>query len=465
MASVNISVKNPASKTHGGAISKRITPEMELHRTVMGCMLWENNFYEDGQSVADRIKSLVPKVHPLICSQMAIKARTDMHLRHVPLLIVREMARIPSYRPFVADALRNVIQRADELCEFLAIYWQDDKNQPIAGSVKKGLAQAFTKFSAYDLAKYNRDGAVRLRDVMFLVHPKPINNEQTIAFSHLAKDTLKAPDTWEVALSSGANKLETFTRLIRENKLGGLAFLRNLRGMVEAGLSDYDIEKGFESVNFDKVLPFRFISAAKHAPQFESFFENALYNKLRDYPKLQGKTILVVDVSGSMGGPISSGSELSRLDAAKGLSMLLAEQCESFRLYLTAGNDYDGKHKTKLYPARKGFALGDVIKTGYDSLGGGGLFLTQCLDYIYQEEAEADRIIVITDEQDCDKKLNPAKANAFGNVNYLVNVGAYKNGIGYGKWTHIDGFSEQVVEYIRELENWGNSNSELNKAA
>jgi 60 kDa SS-A/Ro ribonucleoprotein len=35
---------------------------------------------------------------------------------------------------------------------------------------------------------------------------------------------------------------------------------------------------------------------------------------------------------------------------------------------------------------------------------------------------------------------------------YVINVGCYKNGVGYGAWTHIDGWSEAIVEYIRALE-------------
>jgi hypothetical protein len=85
-------------------------------------------------------------------------------------------------------------------------------------------------------------------------------------------------------------------------------------------------------------------------------------------------------------------------------------------------------------------------------LGGGGIFLVQCLDYIKKREKTADRIIVFTDEQDCDQKLNPASADAFGKRNYLVNVAAYRNGIGYEKFVHIDGFSETVLGYIRESE-------------
>lgn len=36
---------------------------------------------------------------------------------------------------------------------------------------------------------------------------------------------------------------------------------------------------------------------------------------------------------------------------------------------------------------------------------------------------------------------------------YMLNVGTYQNGVGYGaKWTNISGFSEAVIRFITELE-------------
>lgn len=37
----------------------------------------------------------------------------------------------------------------------------------------------------------------------------------------------------------------------------------------------------------------------------------------------------------------------------------------------------------------------------------------------------------------------------------MINVASARNGVGYGKWVHIDGWSEAVVEYIREAERLG----------
>ena len=152
---INVAAKDNL-KTHEGAPAKRITAEAQLRRSLMSCMLWEDTFYEDGQEIADRIASLVPLVKPETVASMAIEARERMKLRHAPLWLVREMARQPRHKVLVADTLARVIQRADELAEFVALYWKDGR-QPLSKQVKKGLAQAFTKFDAYQLAKYNRD--------------------------------------------------------------------------------------------------------------------------------------------------------------------------------------------------------------------------------------------------------------------------------------------------------------------
>lgn len=423
----------------------------------MACMLWEDEFYESGVSIAKRITELLPQVDAATVADIAVRARNESKLRHVPLLIVREMARLPSHRHLVAYTLFNVIQRPDELGEFVSIYWKD-KRQPLSAQVKKGLARAFGKFDAYQLGKYNREAKVTLRDVMFLVCPKPKDAQQAALFKSLADNSLAAPDTWEVRLSEGANKKDTFTRLINENRLGALALLRNLRGMQDAGVARETIVKGLESMNVERVLPFRFIAAKPYATAFEPQLEAAMFKCCAELPKLPGKTVLVVDTSGSMtGGNVSAKSDLTRVDAAKALAMLVREQCEDASIYATAGDDYARKHATMQVPARRGFALADLFFSEEmgRQIGGGGIFLKQCMDYIAEREKDVARVIVLTDEQDCDNKCSPEKAVALGKHNYIVNVSSYKNGIAYQKWTHINGWSEHVIEYILAAESQG----------
>lgn len=457
---LNRAVVVPSRYTHGGAKAAKINAEQELRRSVMACMLWEDEFYETGQRIADRINALIPQVEPQAVADMAHEARVNMKLRHAPLLLVREMARHATHKGLVAETLQKVIQRPDELSEFVAIYWKD-KKQPLSAQVKRGLAAAFQKFDGYQLAKYNRDHAIRLRDVMFLVHPEPKGLEQTRIFAELASNTLKSPDTWEVALSAGKNKRDTFERLINDHKLGAMALLRNLRNMQQAGVDESIVKAAIRGMKTERVLPFRFITAARYVPRLEDVLEKAMFKCLEGHPKLPGKTVLVIDVSGSMQAALSAKSEVDRIDAAASLAMIAREVCEEVSIYATAGDDWRRVAATQPIPPRRGFALRDAIRDAKAKLGGGGIFLVQAMNDVHGEEKTADRIIVFTDEQDCDLKLNPAAANAFGTHNYLVNVASAQNGIGYGKWTHIDGWSEAIINYMLAAEGCAADEGEL----
>jgi len=90
MARLNIlKLGHPARPlTHEGAPARRITDEQALRRSVLACLLWESQFYEDGVEIAGRIRELVPKVEPEKVAALAIEARNAMKLRHAPLLLV-----------------------------------------------------------------------------------------------------------------------------------------------------------------------------------------------------------------------------------------------------------------------------------------------------------------------------------------------------------------------------------------
>jgi 60 kDa SS-A/Ro ribonucleoprotein len=344
------------------------------------------------------------------------------------------MARHKTHRAPVSETLAQIIQRADELAEFVAIYWKDGR-VPLSGQVKKGLAAAFPKFDEYQLAKYDRGGPIKLRDVLFLCHAKPRDESQAAMWKRLIWGRLTTPDTWEVALSSGADKREAWERLLREQKLGALALLRNLRNMREAGVDESLVLAALGSMSTARVLPFRFLAAARYAPQWEETLELAMLKSVAASEKLRGKTIVLVDVSGSMTAPLSRRSEMQWTDAAYGLAVLLREIGEKVAVFSFSNDLVE-------VPARRGFALRDAIDASQQH---GATYLGKAVEELNRKE-KYDRLIVITDEQAHDTVPAP---NGKG---YVINVASYKNGIGYGKWTHIDGWSESVIEYIRALE-------------
>jgi 60 kDa SS-A/Ro ribonucleoprotein len=421
-----------ALRTHEGAPAVEINDEAQLRRAVLACMLWEDQFYEDGVAIAERIAALVPRVDAAKVAALAIEARERMKLRHVPLLLVREMARYATHRGLVAETLARVIQRADELSEFLAIYWKDGR-RPLAAQVKKGLAAAFTKFNAYQLAKYDRAGMVKLRDVLFLTHAKPMTAEQALTWRQLIDGELPSPETWEVRLSRGEQKREVWESMLKEHSLGALALLRNLRNMQAVGVEPELVRQALDAIRVERVLPFRFLAATRYAPQWEPWIEQAMFASLRGQSRLAGKTVLLVDVSGSMDARLSARSEMVRMDAAAGLAVLLREIAEEVSVYTFSDN-------LKAVPQRRGFALRDAI---VHSQPHGSTQLGKALQEMHES---CDRLIVITDEQSHDRVPAPRCRG------YVINVASYRNGIGYGAWTHIDGWSEAVIEYIRSME-------------
>jgi hypothetical protein len=274
---------------------------------------------------------------------------------------------------------------------------------------------------------------VRLRDVLFLCHAKPNDTEQAVVWKRLIAGELATPDTWEVALSSGADKREQWERLLAERKLGALALLRNLRNMKQAGVQESLVTEALAGMKTERVLPFRFLAAARYAPQWEPELEQAMFRSVEGREKLAGHTVVLVDVSGSMTAQLSRKSEMLRTDAAYGLAVLLREIAEKVTVY-TFSNEL------KLVPARRGFALRDAMDASQSHQ---GTYLGAALDGIRERY---DRIIVVTDEQSHDRVSAPK------GMGYMINVTSSKYGVGYGAWSHIDGWSEAVVEYIRELE-------------
>lgn len=440
MARLNNEVFVEKRRTHEQGLAYGYMTDLEvLRRSVLSCFLWEDSFYEDGQSISDRIKSYVHKVRLTQASDLAIEAREEQNLRHAPLFIARAMANHPdlSSCPFiVSKTLERVIQRPDELAEFLKIYWKDGKT-PISAQVKKGLAAAFTKFNEYQLAKWNRKHEIKLKDVLFMCHARPKNKEQASLWERLVNDSLDIPDTWEVALSSGQDKKKTFERMLVNNTLPSYAFLANLRNMKESGVSKKLVSESLSSYSFKKVLPFRFISAANSVPDWEDIIEEAFFKKIDDVDKIKGRTILLVDVSGSMSDLLSARSKLTKMEAATSLAILCKEACEDVSVYTFSSSLVN-------VPNRRGFGLKDAILKSQPH---SSTFLWDALKEIERSE-KCDRLVVISDEQSSDTERSISFRS------YMLNVASYENGVSYrNNWTNISGWSDNAIKYIYEIEN------------
>jgi hypothetical protein len=194
------------------------------------------------------------------------------------------------------------------------------------------------------------------------------------------------------------------------------------------------IRRGIAQANYDRVFPFRFIAAARYATRFEPDLERALFGVLDNQPRFKGHTVILVDVSGSMDSVMSAKSDMLRMDAACGLAMCLRELCDDVSIFTFSNHHVE-------VPPRRGFALRDAIVGSQSSSGtdlGGSVHEANKLVH--------DRLVVISDEQTRTAVEDPKMTG------YMINVAAYRNGVGYGKWNHIDGFSEAVLKWMHEYE-------------
>lgn len=431
-----------------------------LRRAVLANLLWEDVAYMDGQSVAGEISRLIPLCAPEEVYQLALEARQKQKLRHTPLFLASEMCKHEGHRSFVSKLLPQIITRADMLTDFLAIYWRDGKTT-VSSQARKGLAEAFHNFDEYQFAKYDRDAAIKIRDVMFLSHPKAKDEAEQMLFKKIADRQLATPDTWEVALSSGADKKESWTRLISERKLGALATLRNISNMMKAGVDKTIIAEAIRNMKTSMLLPLDFYKSANMNPEFEREIEGAMFKAYENLPKLPGRTLFIVDVSGSMASRVSAESNFRRIDVAGVMALLASIQCEDFELVLTAGDDSQCVHSSKWiqYP-EKGFNLVKNMFSYKDEIGYGGIFTRQCLNWCRKQfkDKEFDRIVVFSDSQDCDHPDSRVPC-PFGKRNYICDISAHTRGINYnGLWTaEISGWSEHFLTYIASLEGVDNN--------
>lgn len=360
----NFFKSNPQVQTvnHEGEVAFTLTPEMELYNAVVTTAL-HDTMYESQDKRLARIIDLIKKCDTIFVIKLAIYARTKMHLRTISQVLMVEVAKMTSGNPHVQKGVTAVIQRADEITEMLAYYQMTNtrngikKLNKLSKQLQKGVANAFYKFDEYQFAKYNRDTDVKLRDALFLTHPKALNEAQQLLFKKIADNTLATPYTWEVELSVlGQQKFENeaakadaikakWEELIDANRLGYMAMLRNLRNIIAANVSYFHIQKvcaylsNENAVVNSKQLPFRFLAAYREITHMHQYAVANVKDALEVAVKCAAKNIsgfdantrvlLACDVSGSMQKTISAKSKIMYYDIGLILAMLMQSKCDN----------------------------------------------------------------------------------------------------------------------------------------
>jgi hypothetical protein len=357
-----------------------------------------------------------------------------------------------------------VLQRADEPGELLA-YWTRRYGRAVPKPIKRGIGDAVRRlYTERAVLKYDTGAhAFRFGDVLELVHAAPhTGRPQGDLFEHVIDrrhgrdnpipDTLKilrerarlmdipqgeraamlrswGPDasqylrdagmTWEALAGWLNGPMDTVAWEAIIPTMGYMALLRNLRNFDQAGVSDKVAEQVAakladpEEVARSRQFPFRFLSAFKNAPSLRWAWalQQGLDHSLGNVPLLPGRTLVLVDMSGSMFGSLSAKSDLSRAEAAGLFGAAVAARAQQADLV-----QY-GTHSAPL-KVRRGESLLSIIQQ-FRGMGG-----TNTWGAVRERYAGHDRVVIVTDEQAHDS---------------------------YGREFHPGGMSRDVPFYIWDL--------------
>lgn len=432
----------PTGRTHEGAPAWCRDAKGELFLLAVSSLAGQDTFYEGAAERDARVARLagqvaVDDVDWLI--RLVGWVRDEAHLRSVAVAIAAEgvAARLAAgehggSRALVSAALR----RPDEPGELVA-YWLARHGRALPKPVKRGTADAVRRlYTERALAKYDTaSAAVRFGDVLELTHPSPSAPWQGDLFAHaitrrhgreselpaslavlrareqllavpaaqrravlLADDGVQrlqaAGMTWESVAGwlGGPLDAQVWERLV--GVMGYMALLRNLRNLDQAGVGD-DVAQQVsayladpEQVARSRQLPLRFLSAYRAAPslRWAPALEAALQLSLRNVPALPGRTLVLVDRSGSMFGPLSARSALTMADAAALFGAAVAARAASADLVQFGSSSREVRPR----PAE---SLLRVIER-FGDLGG-----TNTAAAVRRHYRGHDRVLIVTDEQ------------------------------------------------------------------
>ena len=440
-----------------------LTPEVELYTAVVTTSM-NDKFYEGAGDGVSRLRALIAKNNPEFVAKLAVYTRNFMYMRSVPLVLAVELAKQGSGNNLTFKTVKGVVQRADEITELLAYYQLANKRtgtkklNKLSKQVQKGLSDAFNRFDEYQFSKYNREAEIKLRDALFLVHPKPANDEKQNLFNKIAEGQLATAYTWETELSAlGQVKYQNaearatafrakWEELIGSGKVGYMAMLRNLRNIMEAEVSwghmrkACDLLSNPDAVLKSKQIPFRFLAAYREIKVMKSDYVSMVLNALEDAVAASVKNIngfdenvrvlVACDVSGSMQKTISAKSKIMSFDIGLMLGMLIQSKCKRVVTGMF-GNTW----KIINMPNRGILANVEEFyeregEVGYSTNG----YLV--IDDLIRNKVKMDKVMVFTDCQlwdsnnsgaDMQKLWNKYKAMVPGAKLYLFDLAGYGN--------------------------------------
>lgn len=406
-------VKNAAG---GNAFAQ--SPKVELVSYVLSSML-NGDMYRSGDTVLAKMRALVSTIDDKeFVAKAALYARNEFGMRSTSHVLAGELANInaTSGTSWGRDFYNAIVYRVDDMMEILGYYLEKNQNKPLPNALKAGFAEAFKRFDAYQLAKYKGDSkAVKLVDVVRLVRPKP-TAKNADALAKLLKGELKNTQTWEAKISKAgqqkdateqaAARNEAWSDLLKENKLGYLALVRNLTNIAkDADDATFDLAMtalvNRDQIKQSKIFPFQIYTAYREVESNGRIGKAGRIAKIMDklsealdlacdnVPEMPGKTLVAIDISGSMDSSVSGMNSTNCVTLATLFGVILAK-----------ANDADViqfESHARFVPVLKSRSTLDSVKMLARTTGGTNF--ESIFNLIGTEKRKYDRIFILSDMQ------------------------------------------------------------------
>lgn len=317
----NTTAPKQTYNTYEGGKAYQHTLEDEWSNFIFSSYLGDS-YYETEEQVQQRYieltEKIIAKYGPEIAGKIAQFSRNELGLRSISQLTMAMIndKQFNGKRQLFA----KYFHRPDDVAEILAA--MDMLGQHWSHGFVRGAGDYLSTLKEYQLAKYKMLGKkYNLYDCINICHPK------SKAITAFKKNQIDAPDTWEVKISTAKSKDDKnkeWVRLVREGKLGYLALLRNLRNIIEANISNADIQKYLVpqltnefAIKRSLVYPYQIYNAymaIKSAGYVNvaiiSGLEQAFICSCGNMPDLNHSAI-ILDVSGSMEDRVSKQSNMT----------------------------------------------------------------------------------------------------------------------------------------------------------
>lgn len=436
-----------AVRTHQGGVGAERDARSELFLLAVANFVSQQTFYENGGDRDDRFAALVRRLaveDPEWTAGLLAWLRGEGNMRTASIVGAAEYvkARLDASvtaGPTNRQVIDSVLRRADEPGEMLG-YWTSQYGRNVPKPVKRGIADAAARlYSGKSLLKYDTASkAYRFGDILNLVHasPDPEKPWQGALFqyaldrrhnpdtaeppvsdrtltAHRAlmavpvaerRAVLTAPDgaarlaeagmTWEALAGWLQGPMDAAAWEAVIPSMGPMALVRNLRNFDEAGVSDPVAAQVVAKISDPEVVarsrqfPFRYLAAYQHASSLRWSYplEQALGHSLANVPSLPGRTLILVDRSGSMWARLSDRSELNRADAAVIFGTAVAMRAADADLV-----QFGTTHSAVTYA--RGESVLKVLSR-FGNLGG-----TDTTGAVRAHYRGHDRVLIVTDEQ------------------------------------------------------------------